>query len=417
MTPAASPEALKADARALALAGRWPEAMRLWRTLAASGQAEVEDWCEALGLIAKHRARTGARAARRRLRLAAAHAPEHPRVWGRLASAFLKLGDLDDAIAASERRRDLGEETLNTQEWRDRLVHHPRRDPARKGPRVLVIGNCQALGLALCLRRACPTAQVVGEQWAAHQDEAAAGRLLEALDGYDLVLSQPFGRAGGALSSERLAERGRRLLPIPRILFGGFHPDLVAQPNATAPPGTIFRGWYSALIAAAFRLGAPPERAAELFNAYVYGVLGYFDAFAAAEQLQLAEGRRLGFDLEPLLPQWKASGVFVHVPSHPTTGVLQSMARAVCAREGLAVRPDAPAPHDVQAERMVWPVYPEIARRLGVEGSLRFTPHAPNTPIGLKETIAHFYGLYARAGAPEDPKVLETAQALRREGV
>ena len=280
-----------------------------------------------------------------------------------------------------------------------------------------MIGNCQALGLAICLRQICPTADVVGELWAAHDQPEAAERLLGSLDGYDLVVSHVFGKATQAFRSDQLAARARRFVSMPRIMFTGYHPDLVRDFNKDTAAKAIFGANYSALIASAFHLGAPRARVADLFNAYVYGVLGYFDAFATAWQLQIAEGQRVGFDLAALAEEWKQGGAFVHVPDHPKIRVLHSLARAICVREGLDVRPDAELPDDALQHYMVWPVYPEIARRLGIDGSLRFTPQNPSTPIGLDQVIAHFYDLYSETGAPSDKRVADAVETLKREGV
>ena len=369
-------------------------------------------WVEAIGFIARGPGPDADRAAA--LRAIERHAPARARVWNQFSSAFEQTGDIQHALAALDRTVELGSASVNSHERRDRLVQAGRISPG-SGPKILVIGNCQALGVATCLRRLCPTSTVMGELWADHQAPAAADRFLDTIAGYDLVISQAFGRPPQAFSRDMVAERASRFVSLPRLFFTGYHPDLVRTLNPTSGPASPFRAWHSAIIAACCRLRLPPDRTRELFNAYIYGVLGYFDAFDRAEQMQIAEGERAGFDLRPLLAQWKASGAFVHLPDHPKIGALHSMARAICQREAMDIDVDAEAPHDVQAERAVWPVYPEIARRMGFAGSLEFIPHHPSELQTLDQVIRQFYEFYAQTGAVTDPRVEQTAEVLRRE--
>ena len=369
-------------------------------------------WVEAIGFIARGPGPKTDRAAA--LRAIERHAPARARIWNQFSAAFEQTGDIEHALAALDRTVELGSASVNSHERRDRLVQAGRPSPA-SGPKILVIGNCQALGVATCLRRLCPTSTVMGELWADYQAPEIADRFLETIAGYDLVISQSFGRPPQAFSRDMVAERASRFVGLPRLFFTGYHPDLIRTLNPTSGPASPFRAWHSAIIAACSRLRLPPDRTRELFNAYIYGVLGYFDGFDTAEQLQIAEGERAGLDLRPLLEQWKAGGAFVHLPDHPKIGALHSMARAICEREAIDIDAEADAPHDIQAERAVWPVYPEIARRRGAEGSLEFIPHHPSDLQTLDQVIRQFYGFYAQTGGPTDPRVAQTADILRRE--
>ena len=112
----ASPDHLPTLARALAVAGNWRGALRVWRRLVASGRADIAAWCKAVSVIDESLPRTGARATSRRLRMLAGDAPPHTKVWSQLAVAFVRADDIQGAIIASKRQRDMGGETINTHE-------------------------------------------------------------------------------------------------------------------------------------------------------------------------------------------------------------------------------------------------------------------------------------------------------------
>ncbi len=284
--------------------------------------------------------------------------------------------------------------------------------------RVAIVGNCQAIGLAHCLRWLCPDIEVADRGWgmvrtSEQGDEAAAG-----LRGFDIIVTQKISNPlYGDLQTERLRERFDRFVLFPKLVFTGFHPDLVKLWPAASPLGER----HSALILAAYHMGLPPQRAAELFNAYIYAVAGYFEEFAKAETYLLRAARFTSTPLDEQLPQWKQRGVFVYIPNHPAVWVLMSIAERLAAQLDLPVSPPEEELPDPLAQSVIWPVYPEIARRLDVEGSLRFKP--PGGPhkaaIELDEMIERSYRTYAEYDPAElqAPGVADLAAKLRAEGI
>ncbi len=368
------------------------------------------------------------------LRALAEAAPHDPRPWRRLARALTEIGDLKGAIDAWARPLKLNPDDLEAEERHNDLLRRAAPNPAddartRPGRRnvpplkITVLGNCQAFGMAQCLRALSPEADVSGFIWNEIRSDAHAEQIARGLEGQDLVISQFTGKSyHGALRTERLRERLGRLALFPNIHFTGFHPDLIWMPKAVRAQDRRHRfgTWHSALILAAFVRGVPETIAADLFNAYIYGALGYFDEYAKAEQHHLDAARALDIDLEPQLASWRREGVFVHVPNHPVIGVFWSMAQLACEQLGLTVTTAAAMPEDRLRHHNRWPVYPEIAKRLGVQGSLRFEPLGAGTQaVDLQDLVRELYQVYARA-EPESlcaPRVLEIADALEREGV
>ena len=351
------------------------------------------------------------------------------RDWKRLGRCLMLLQRTKRAAVVWRRVLKLEKNDLEAIEQLERIDHEAERAQAKRSPRaprplkISILGNCQAYGLSQCLRRLCPDADIDGFIWpeigSVLSDEAIARRLA----GRDLVISQlaqkPY---HGALRSETLAPRMNSYALFPTIHFTGFHPDLL-QLTGGGPRSALrhrFGSWHSALVLGAFLRGVPEERTAELFNTYVYGVLGYFDEYAKAELHHLQAARAIGVDLEPELARWRREGVFVHVPNHPVVGVFWSMAEMICRKLGLETRAGEGPPPDRLRAYDHWPVYPQIARRLGVEGGLQFqSTGARRETAGLDELIHELYGVYARAdpAALRTPRVAEVEQILRREGV
>ena len=404
-------------AERLARAGSWREALQVWRRIFAE-TAVTDGLCRrAVLLLSDWYGSVRPGRSLGVLRSLAAAIPASAKLWAQLAEQFEAEGRRDQAIVAWDLLREGGGNNINTQERRDRLwFARVKAARARSGPRILVIGNCQALGISQSIRRLCEGADVTGQLWATYQQPGGSERLFASLELYDLVVSQFFGKPSHAVRSEQLAARSRGFVHVPRVYFAGYHPDLLRRPNIEGQGRLPIRGWHSVIVAAAHRMGLPRRRVTNLFNAYVYGVLGYFEEFGKARRLQLLEGESVGFDLSVLLEQWIRSGPFVHVPDHPTAATLHSLAREVCNRAGVPVRADAEPGEDVQSERDVWPVYPEIARRLATTGSLTFRAHQP-PDLDLTQIVDRYYAIYDDMGTPEHARVTDAVDVLRREGV
>lgn len=249
-----------------------------------------------------------------------------------------------------------------------------------------VIGNCQADGLADWLAALSPdlTVEAFSVTGVAPDDPEAQARWRALMDRSDWVVMQtgPAHRARfGLPEPEALRAEGRRVTRAPWIIFRGFHPDCTYLFHQGAPiPGAA--GPLQSAIALAARLeDLPRERALRLYNAYVYARLGYFDAHAAGLDLMREEWSAVGLDASRwLAPQ---TTPFMHTINHPVPAMLEDVARQLLAGAGLSA---APTPADAPPDRLVgggiWPVYPEIAERLGMEGGTAYRrPGLPDAPL------------------------------------
>jgi hypothetical protein len=246
------------------------------------------------------------------------------------------------------------------------------------GYRIAIVGSCQVSGLRRWTELMLPGVHV--EAWHINvgpgsTPEVIAPRLPE----FDLVIGQVAdGSGGGVLEISRLRTLHGKVVYLPVLVFTGFHPDIFHCP-LSEPWGGMLQGplyaLQSAIVVAAFRLGLPPERAVRLFNAAVFEHLGYFAAFEQARWALLKIFAESGYDLGGALGGWMRGGAFMYTENHPHLRVLRTLASLVLAKAGLdpAEVAESDAPPDDLAASLQWPVYPALARRIGVPGSLAFT--------------------------------------------
>lgn len=252
--------------------------------------------------------------------------------------------------------------------------------------RACVIGNCQADGLADWLSALSPqvTAEAFSLTGVQPQDPEARARWRALIDRSDWVVMQagPDHRARfGLPEPEALTAEGRRVSRAPWILFRGFHPDCTYLFHKGAPIPGAAGPLQSALALAARLEGLTPSRARGLFNAYAYARLGYFDAYGAAQALMCADWTAMDLDPSPWLA--RRSEPFMYTVNHPVPAVLEDVARQLLTGAGLT---PLDAPVETPQDRLIgggaWPVYPEIAERLGVQGGLAYRrPGLPDTPL------------------------------------
>ena len=274
--------------------------------------------------------------------------------------------------------------------------------------RITVIGNCQANQLAACL-------SLFGRDVAA---EAQTMRRLDDLrarvESSDLVLVQPHVDAIEGLPA-RLREKIRFY---PRVSFSAFQPDVLppAGRMKNSPIGrggmnsrlTLY-GWFSALSVG---------ETLSLFREEVFERVGFFDHWDRARKLLLEEGERSELSLESDFERWAQSGCFMYLPVHPKGYVLADIAASILKALGIPLdKADQQDLPDIQKGRGHWPVYPEIARRLGIEGDYTFQtadlPNRPRRTLQLEEFVEKAFELFEAAKPDKSDFPLFQQEAYR----
>jgi len=253
------------------------------------------------------------------------------------------------------------------------------------GFKICVVGNCQVSGVGVAARAMLPgsTVEPIHLHPRFNPDDISSR-----WSDFDLILthhSDPVSKLPGIGNFEGAQAK---TVFVPPVFFTGFHPDA----NLHRPSISImadFGGLHSAIVAAAFNLGLPSSRVPRLFNAYVYRQLGYDIAFDSSREAFIDLYRGYGFDLSPWLSVWMADGPFMYISNHPSIRVLATITKLVLDRAGFTDG-DAPIPADLPdflGRSVVWPVYPELARETGHEGSLTFLRSVASVAAGERREV------------------------------
>lgn len=285
--------------------------------------------------------------------------------------------------------------------------------------RLGVLGNCQAGGFADSIKALVPGCELVAVQLdTMASPERRTPELLDRtarnLETCDVVFSHNVEAGLGPLATEALTPRLRRLIRIPAIGFDGLQPDCVYVRETDGRELRAAMGpYHSALAFGCFVAGLPAERAARLFNLHSYAALGYLDAYPNGITVLAAHWSAHGFDLHRALSE--APAVSMHTVNHPCIALLFSLARQALDLAGIACTGDAPMPADRLAKSIVWPVYPEIGRPLGIAGDLVFRPHA-GTSHDLRTVIEASYRAFAGATSfRTSPGILRAINFIRQD--
>lgn len=263
--------------------------------------------------------------------------------------------------------------------------------------KIAVVGNCQCESFAAWTRHVVPGVEVVTVHAHCLYDPAFGQQVVTALEDAEIVFSQGVEwPLDGPVRTAIIAAQPRTTM-WPGFGFDGFHPDIAYLFN---PAGGLVRSamgdYNSRIIAAAFVANRPPAQTRRLFNSLSYGRLGYFDAFPKARAAASQWLGQHGLDADVLIAEWLATGSFMHTVNHPAIRVIADIARHTLRTAGLTVpRHGETLPDDPMAA-CKWPIYPEIARRIGIAGDMLFvTGHHGPEGMPLEQMIDASFEAYA----------------------
>jgi hypothetical protein len=247
-------------------------------------------------------------------------------------------------------------------------------------PRIAIVGNCQALGLADVIKFLLPNAFIKPIiSWEAQNWVSSYEAFVDDLRTFDVVFSHDVtigNFSDASLHSLRRDVEG--VIQVPIIVFPAFHPDLVYASVKTEGGVSSLQspiGAYNSAIAlvAYLRNYSLPETL-RLFSAPVYERLGYFDFWETSCESLLATGRECGIDLRDHLARWTRGGCFMHSINHAKIEILGDLALAMLRKAGVRThennwRPFVSDPGQLDA---IWPIYPEIGEKFGLPGCYVF---------------------------------------------
>ena len=260
--------------------------------------------------------------------------------------------------------------------------------------KILLVGNCQMVPLAAFLRLLLPEADI-WQLWLESVPSEEIEAVHAAIDSFDVVCTHLVWR--GPFVSSTLRGSTRNLIFVPALVFTGFHPDEVVVGQVRGPVGL----GHSAIIISSWLLDLSPIRCARLFNAFIYASLGYFDRFGEAKTRLLQQAANYGLPLDEYFTDWPAPFMrdVQHPKFEPLATVAEQLARRIMGRAALV---DWTASAREQFDAMKfggnWPLYPEIAARLGLPADdMRFRRLGTMLSMDLPQFIDRWYETYAAA--------------------
>lgn len=269
---------------------------------------------------------------------------------------------------------------------------------------VGVIGNCQARELTKCFQRHYSDLEVRCYFSGYEEDRQRVDAEVASLD---VVISQWFPDDFPILGTSVLRERSKSFISVPMFSFTGFHPDITYLKENGADFASPVGAYHSRIVAGSYALGLAEKRVGRLFNRFIYQGLGYFDELPKASARFNQVHEKVGFKLST-----KSFSVpFMHTVNHPTGLAISLLTKELAEKIGLDTdgwSTEADIAEDGLADDTVWPIYPELARAFGGEGSTSFQitnrkPNITKNPLSLEEFIAGSYEIYAQRQMDQKP--------------
>lgn len=295
-----------------------------------------------------------------------------------------------------------------------RIARLTGREIRAKGPRIAVMGNCQAFGVAYAMKVMDPSATVHHFSAIGRSRISSMDLLVKTLETYDYVFSHDFlsGHLRGEGDSEELRRRLPKTTPLPAVTFAAFHPDLIYIQDPSEPlHGFVFGPlgpYHSAIAVFAYRAGLSLDETRAMFNENVFTTLGYLDVWneAAREFVEVTK-TRFGVDLSTDLMKWSRRGVFMYSIVHPMSFVLFDLAKRMWEKVGVEPPSTDFSYYQIYdlARAEIFPVYPAIAKHFGVQGGYLFklqNHHLANDVgdfLTLPQYLAACFQTYEKVGA------------------
>ena len=269
------------------------------------------------------------------------------------------------------------------------IIRAQDRSSAADAQQWLVLFNCQAAGLAHCLSLQCTGLDVEFHDHASAAQNRA--QIVSRLDDYERILVE-----AGRWEDFSL-EQHENVWIVPPIRFHAYQPDMCwLGPKFAGGEGWPLGNCHSIIAYTAFTLGLDLEQALALYRDDVYAELGYYAQWDREAEAFYGRYELSGFDMAGLLAKWSRAGAFMYLPFHPKIQCLNDLARAILRRAGMPLTNSAVLPQDNLVGGPVFPVYPEIGRRLGVVGNYQFKLGNEYRLIDLPEYVERSYRHYDR---------------------
>ena len=254
--------------------------------------------------------------------------------------------------------------------------------------RWFVLSNCQTQGLAHSLSLLCGRIDVEFCDITSFRNQPDHWRpKIAAAD--RIVVSPEFSDTDLDMTAV-----GDRVILLPTIYFGGFHPDQCLLFEGEAMFRGCIGGYHSTIAFAAFRKGKAVRDACALFNSDIYRQLGYFDVWSRWEEFLISSYAAYGLNIAHAFRRWCLGRSFMHTNHHPKIDCLYDLASIVLEANGCQTMESDIRPFDNLVVDTCFSVYPEIAAELGFHGSYLFKPPGSFRCLDLEQFVTLSFDAY-----------------------
>lgn len=260
--------------------------------------------------------------------------------------------------------------------------------------KIVVISNCQGEGLANCLQAMNPRVEV--NFCLVTELQNGNRNISDLLSSYDYIFAQKF------ISDSVPSEFSQKVFYFPSIAFSAFHPDITylrgrRHGGNIETVESLMVSYHSSIAVFGYLHGLTVEQILGFYNPFVFSRLGYIDGWNDARELLLDEGMDVGMPLNALFTKWAKRGCFMYSFNHPELKVISDIAVTLMRSANIPVINNNGSQflQDPLKAMPVWPVYPEVAARYGMEGDYAFKRHDPHSVIDLRTFVEDSYSNYA----------------------
>ncbi|MEN5144742.1 WcbI family polysaccharide biosynthesis putative acetyltransferase [Brevundimonas diminuta] len=273
-----------------------------------------------------------------------------------------------------------------------KAVHHVQN--------IVVTSNCQTAGVALSLKAMLPDASINIALLAAPGGNGFE-ELQQAVGGADVWVTSAGNNVISAIETQA------QLIRIPQVEFEAFHPDIVYVNNSEGRHLTgVCRSDYHSYIALwSFQNRLSVDRCELMFNEKTFQRIGYLDRWEASVSKLRKRFEPIDVGFDDFFRHLVHAGPFMHTINHPTGLAMVQLSRLVARKlggdESLISAPLERTLQDTLATGSVWPVYPAIAQRFGIDGSYTWKIGPDTFFPTLRSYLEESYRVYEASNAYE----------------
>ena len=259
---------------------------------------------------------------------------------------------------------------------------------------IVVVANCQGEGLANCIRSM--NSELTVDFCMVTEIQNGTRSVLDLVASYDYLFAQKF------IQDFIPPNLSHKVIYFPSIAFSAFHPDITylrgrRNGGDVETVESLMVTYHSAIAVFGFLHGLSVEKILGFYNTYVFSKLGYIDAWKSSRDLLLEEALSLDMPLNDAFSSWARRGCFMYSFNHPELNVMSDIAIVLMEKAGIPIfnYNGSQFLADPLKAMPVWPIYPAIGGRYGINGDYAFKRHDPFGVITLRTFVEDSYIRYA----------------------